>query len=118
MDTIIDADMTSDGQSIQEKLAILQTKLDYLIKNSDTDREYQVHLAKRINELESLKYWFTGGAAVIVSLLSVLMFASDAYVNMLIDANMKDRSVLSDVCDEHKSKRVPGSEFPVICKIL
>jgi hypothetical protein len=99
------------------RLAVLETKLDYLIEHSKASSDNIQELSKRVDQLEGHRQWVVGGAAVALFTSSILLFALRGHVNDLIDADQASRSYLDEVCAEVRLKRPTAADYPTICNL-
>lgn len=103
-----------DAETLK-RLAILETKLDYLIDHSKNSTTELDSLEKRVSGLEGQKQWLVGACAVMVITATVFIYALRQYTLEQIRLDHETYSYLDKVCTEARTRNIPMKELSNLC---
>ena len=99
------------------RLAVLETKLDYLIEHINDSKTATLGLAKRVDSLENDRHWIRGIAACLVVVSTALGFAANGYIRAVVSDEVNAAQVIDDICLYYKRNKTANMEQPSICQI-
>ena len=104
-------------QNMDRQLAVLQTKLDYLIEADKQDKTFGKDLSIRIGILESHRTWLTGAIAATFFFSSALLYALRVQVDSLIQTRLRDIDYVEELCADVRIRRPSVEAYPKVCKL-
>lgn len=103
--------------STSRELAILKTKLDYLIEAAKTAENYAARIEARVDALEKGRQWVVGAFATFSIVSGIAIYANAAYVRSISEQTIDDTSFIEETCKEFRARgRTIYEELPKLCQ--
>lgn len=107
---------------LTRSLAVLQTKIDYLIEASNLTAANHISLAKRVDDLENHRHWLTGGVAGLMVVSGLLVYGLRSQVaaiaaGEIAKSELTGEKLIDLMCDAYRVQKVEFNERPIICRI-